>query len=482
MAQGITIVGLGPGRIEQLTLEAWRLLEAASEVYVRTSRHPSIPELPTPQVLSFDAVYDAHEAFETVYEAIAQKVLALGRREQGVIYAVPGHPLMGESTVLRIRALAAEADLPLRIVDGLSFCEPTLTALNVDPFDGLQLCDAMVLAQRLHPPLDPDVAVLIGQVFSRELASELKMTLMHLYPDDHPVRLVRAAGTPQETISDCPLLALDRRDDLDHLTSAYLPPLPKQGSLSSYQEIMARLRAPGGCPWDREQTHESLRSSLLEETYEVLDALDQDDMGELQEELGDLLLQVLFHAEIATEEGDFRLIDSVGYAIEKLTRRHPHVFGDQTVQDSQEVLLNWEQIKRQERGEETFKSMLAGINKALPALSQAHEVQRRAARVGFDWPSVEPVLAKVREELDEFLSAEQSTRQAEELGDILFSLVNLARWYQIDPESALRKANLRFSQRFGVIEREAVAQGRPIEEMTLEQMDAIWDRAKNAGL
>jgi len=478
VAAGITIVGLGPGRLEQLTLEAWRLLQATPEVYLRTSRHPLVAELPTATVHSFDGLYDAHAAFEAVYEAIAQRVLALGQRDEGVVYAVPGHPLVGETTVLRIRTLAEEAGVPVRIVDGLSFCEPVLTALNVDPFDGLQICDAMVLAQRLHPPLDPDVAVLIGQVFSRELASELKMTLMHLYPDDHPVRLVQSAGTAQALVVDCPLYALDRRDDLDHLTSAYLPALAKAGSLSTYQEIMAKLRAPDGCPWDREQTHASLRSSLLEETYETLEALDEDDMDELKEELGDLLLQVLFHAQIATEDGDFRLIDSVGYAVEKMVRRHPHVFSDQTVQDSQEVLLNWEQIKRQERGEETFKSMLAGINKALPALSQAHEVQKRVARVGFDWPDVAPVLDKVREEIDEFLDADQPQHRARELGDVLFSLVNLARWYAIEPESALREATLRFSRRFEVIEREAADNGQPIEEMTLEQMDAIWERAK----
>jgi tetrapyrrole methylase family protein/MazG family protein len=483
MAQGIIIVGLGPGRSDQLTLEAWRILESAGEVYLRTARHPTVAELPAATTCqAFDAVYESAETFEAVYEQIAQQVFALGQREQGVIYAVPGHPLVGETTVLRIRQLAAENHVPVRIVAGLSFIEPTLTALGIDPFDGLQLCDAMVLAQRLHPSLDPDVAALIGQVYSRDLASELKMTLMHLYPDDHPVRLVYHAGLPEGTVQDIALYQLDRQAKLDHLTSAYLPPLAAKGSLSSYQEVLARLRAPDGCPWDREQTHESLRTSLLEETYEVLDALDRDDMGDLKEELGDLLLQVLFHAQIANEDGDFRLADSMRYTIEKLERRHPHVFGDQTVEDSEEVLRNWEQIKRQERGTASFTSMLAGLNKALPALSQAHEMQRRVARVGFDWPTVDPVLAKVREELTEFLAAPQDDARAAELGDLLFSMVNLARWYTIDPESALREANQRFARRFAVIEQAALAQGRPLEEMTLEEMDAIWDRAKAQGL
>ena len=483
MTQGIVIVGLGPGSIGQLTLEAWRVIDGASEVYLRTAQHPTVAHLPqTTSYASFDEVYQAHDSFEEVYEEIARRVIALGQRAEGVVYAVPGHPLVGESTVLRIMELARQQELPVRIVAGLSFIEPAMTALGIDPFDGLQICDATVLAQRLHPPLDPDVGVLVAQVYSRALASEVKMTLMHLYHDDHPVHIVKHAGMPQETVREMALYELDRHEDLDHLTSIYIPPLAKPGSLSSYQDIMARLRAPEGCPWDREQTHQSLRTYLLEETYEVLEALDNDDMEELEEELGDLLLQVLFHAQIANENGDFKLIDSIQQVIEKLVRRHPHVFAAATVQDSQEVLRNWEQIKRQEKGTEEFVSMLSGINKALPALSQAMEMQRRVARVGFDWPAAEPVMAKVREELGEFLEAPQGDEQTNELGDILFSLANLARWYQIDPESALREANQRFARRFAAIEREALAQGRALEEMTLEEMDTLWEEVKSGEL
>jgi tetrapyrrole methylase family protein/MazG family protein len=281
-------------------------------------------------------------------------------------------------------------------------------------------------------------------------------------------------------VRDLPLFEIDRQDDLDHLSSLYLLPLARPGSMSTYQNVVGRLRAPDGCPWDREQTHESLRSSLLEETYEVLAALDSGDMQELKEELGDLLLQVLFHAQIATEDGDFRLIDSVGYAIEKLIRRHPHVFGDVQAHDAQAVLLNWEQIKREERGTQNGAppSMLASINVALPALAQAMDIQQRVVRVGFDWPAIAEVLAKVDEEMRELVAAPDQAAREAELGDVLFSLVNVARWYDVDPESALRQANGRFRRRFGWMEAEAHRLGSPLEGMTLQEMDALWEQAK----
>jgi len=478
MPPGIVIVGLGPGNPNQITLEAWRVIETAPEVHLRTTQHPSVAALPRGvEYRSFDHLYQKLDSFAAVYEAIARSVVALGQRAQGVVYAVPGHPLVGETSVSRILELTREAGPPTRLVAGVSFLEPTISALGIDPLDGLQICDAMILAQRHHPSLNPDVGALIVQLYSRQLASEVKMTLMNLYHDDHPVKLVRNAGTGQQQLYELALYALDREDRLDHLTSAYLPPLASPGSVASFQDVVARLRAPGGCPWDREQTHQSLRTHLLEETYEVLAALDHDDMGALQEELGDLMLQDLLHAQLATEDGDFRLSDTVQQVTAKLVRRHPHVFGNLAVAGSEEVLHNWEQIKRAERADEA-PSMLSGIPLALPALSQALEMQRRAARVGFDWPSVEPVLAKVLEEIGEFQTAPEDDSRASELGDLLFSLVNLARWHHIDPESALRMANQRFAQRFAAIERHAAHAGIRIEEMTLEAMDAIWEENK----
>lgn len=485
MAQGITIVGLGPGDPELLTIAANRVLTEADEVYVRTERHPTLNDPATAASLqgrlhAFDALYDAHQTFEAVYTAIVEQVLDLGQRAQGVVYAVPGDPLVGEATVQALLTQGPSRGLPVRIVHGVSCIEPTLAALRIDSFDGLQICDATLLARRLHPPLDPDVPALIVQVYNQPLASDCKLTLMNLYPDEHPARLVLHAGLPDEQVRDIALYELDRQPDLDHLTSLLVPALPTPGSLSSYQEVMARLRAPDGCPWDREQTHESLRTYLLEETYEVLAAIDGGDLGEVCEELGDLLLQILFHAQIATEHGDFRLIDSMQYAIAKLVRRHPHVFGEAQASSPDEVLQSWEQIKREERvanGQER-RSMLDGINQALPALAQALKIQERVARVGFDWSDASQVRAKLDEELDEYAQAPDDAARSRELGDVLFALVNLARWQAINPEDALRETNARFARRFAAIEGHAAAQGRGLETMTLAEMDAIWEQAK----
>ena len=478
MPPGITIVGLGPGNPDQITLEAWRVIEGASEVYLRTKRHPSVSALPKgTEYHSFDHLYETLGSFAEVYEEIARAIVALGRRPQGVVYAVPGHPLVGETSVWRILELAKAECFAARVVAGVSFLEPTATALGIDLFGGLQICDAMVLAQRRHPSLNPDVGALIAQVYSRQLAAEIKMTLMNLYHDDHPIRIVRRAGMEEEQVCELPLYALDREDRFDHLTLVYVPPLACPGSMASFQDLVARLRAPGGCPWDREQTHLTLRTYLLEETYEVLAALDADDMEALEEELGDLMLQILWHTQLATEDGDFKLIDMVQHVTEKLIRRHPHVFGDAVAENSRDVLRNWERIKRQERTDDSA-SMLSGVPQALPALSRALEMQRRAARVGFDWDGVEPVLAKVAEEIDEFHLASKGRDRASELGDLLFSLVNVARWCEIDPESALREANERFARRFAGIESHAREDGVSLEGMTLEEMDALWEEMK----
>ncbi len=477
----ITIIGLGPGDPEQLTLEAWRALQSADEVWLRTNRPPAANALPAGANIagSFDHLYETLPTLAEVCEGIAQKVIALGQRPQGVCYATPGHPLVGESATRRILELARERGLETRLIAGVSELEPALIALQLDPFEGLQLCDATLLARRHHPSLDPDVGALIVQLYNRHLAAQVKTTLLNLYHEDHPARLVHIAGAGGATVRELPLYAIDRQDDLDHLTALYLPPLAQPGSLASYQDLVARLRAPDGCPWDRKQTHQTLRTHLLEETYEVLEALDADDMPALREELGDLLLQVFLHAQIATEEGDFRLIDTVQQVIAKLIRRHPHVFGDVQVDGAEGVLRNWEQIKREEKsGKGEFRSMLSGASAALPALSRALEMQRRAARVGFDWPSIQPVADKVREEIGEFAQAASDPDRAAEFGDLLFSLVNLARWNDIDAESALREANARFARRFEYIERQALAAGRSLDQMTLAEMDALWEQAK----
>jgi tetrapyrrole methylase family protein/MazG family protein len=475
----ITILGLGPGNPAHLTLEAWRVLEEADEVYLRTERHPTVASLPSQLSLhSFDHLYEEKADFAKVYEEIAARVLALGERPQGVIYAVPGHPLVGEASVQHILSLVRGRGLEIRIVEGLSFVEPVLTCLGLDAMEGLQLADATELAALHHPPVNPDRPTLVGQLYGRHLASSVKLTLMNLFPADHQVVLVRGAGTAGEKVTALPLYELDRSDEIDHLTTLYLPPLPEISSLESFQDIIAHLRAPDGCPWDREQTHQSLRSALLEETYEVLTTLDTDDMDALCEELGDLLLQILLHAQIAVEEGDFSMAQVIEKINAKIKHRHPHVFGDVVVSDAAEVTINWEEIKREEKGE-ARGSMLEDVPPTLPALAQAQSYQRRVARVGFDWPNVEGVVAKVAEEMEELRRTSDAAEREEELGDLLFSLVNLARWLKVDAESALRAANARFAHRFAAMEDLCRQRGQHLADLSLAELDALWEEVKN---
>ena len=246
-------------------------------------------------------------------------------------------------------------------------------------------------------------------------------------------------------------------------------------------EIMARLRSESGCPWDRQQTHESLKKYLLEETYETIDAIDSGDMDELRAELGDLMLQILFHAQLARERGQFDIKDSIENITEKLLRRHPHVFGEAEVASAEEVLHRWDEIKSGEQGFEKRVSILDGVPKTLPALARAMEMSKRAASAGFEWPDLDAVIEKLKEEIREFEEEAHTgdrERIAQEIGDLLFAVVNVARWTGVDPEDALRDMTKRFAARFSRIEEAARASGRLLEEMTIQEMDAVWDRAK----
>ncbi len=485
----IVVVGLGPGSPTDLTREAWALLQEAAVLYLRTARHPVVPHLPVHlQIEAFDACYEQGRDFAQVYEQIVSRLLQVP--ESPVLYGVPGHPLVGEVTTrLLLQRLGPQE---VGVVAGLSFLEPVCTALGLDPLErGLQLYDALELVVPDSPfilpvSLDPTRPLLVGQLYDRMLASAVKLALAERYPDDHPVTVVRAAGvSAEERVWPVPLHELDHGEALDHLCTLYVPPLGRLQALreaSTLEWICAQLRGPGGCPWDRQQDHASVRTNLLEECYEVLEAIDQGDLGRLEEECGDLLMQVFLHAQLAREEGAFTLGDVLAGINAKLIRRHPHVFGQVQVGGVSEVLHNWDAIKAAEKVGEGRggASILDGVAAALPALAYAQEVGRRVARVGFDWTRVEEVWKKVEEEIVELRQAASAEECAEELGDVLFALVNLARWLDVEAEDALRVTNRKFRQRFAWLEEKARQKGVPLEEMELGEMDALWEEAKAA--
>ena len=476
----IIVVGLGPGDPGLITRQAWETLCTASCLFLRTRRHPAVDALPAGQTgIDFDAVYDRSPDFDTVYQTITDRLIAEARRGIDVVYAVPGDPSFGEASVQRLRRQAATAAIELQVIPGVSFVESSLALMEIDALDGLFIADALELAVAHHPPFPPDRPALIAQLYSQLVASDVKLTLMNQYPGTHSVQLIHDAGLDSGRIERLPLHAIDRSPALGLRSSLFVPPLPAGASLEAFQEMVAHLRAPEGCPWDREQTHQSLRPHVLEEAYEVLQALDADDMPALREELGDLLLQIVLQAQIATEGGEFSLADVLSGIYAKILRRHPHVFRGVAVEGVDQVLQNWEMLKAAEREEQgEGKGLLDGVPGVLPALAQAHELQGRARRVGFDWPNLAGVEAKLAEELNEVLRASGEAEKAAEVGDMLFAAVNYARWLDVEPEVALREANLRFRRRFGAMERAAAAQGRSLNALTALEWDRLWEEAK----
>lgn len=479
--QGITIIGLGPGDPALLTKQADEMLKKIPEIFLRTRNHPVVAGFPADlRVSSFDHYYEQGATFEEVYERIVDKIITLGQRESGVAYGVPGHPFIAEATSLEIFRRAQEKGIPIKVIEGLSFIESFHGLLRVDPFPQTHLIDALELAISHHPSFPPSAPAVIAQIHSPHIASEVKLTLMNVYPDDHEVKLIHGAGTSSAEVETLPLYAIDRSRKIGLLTALYLPPLDPYTSFEAFQELVVHLRAPDGCPWDRDQTHLSLRPYLLEETYEVLTALDSEDEESLREELGDLLLQVVLHAQIAHEHGEFSMADVLRAIHEKLVRRHPHVFGDLEVKDKQVVLHNWEKLKSAEKhgASENHNGVLDGVSPTLPALVQAQAYQERVSRVGFDWLDIQGVVEKISEELSEVSQAASAEDSEQEIGDLLFSVVNLARWLNIDAESALRSANRKFRHRFETLESTIRSQGRDVSELTVIELNELWDAIK----
>lgn len=515
----VTIVGLGPGAVGNLSLETMGLLKSGAQVILRTAVHPTVSELEKQQVAftSCDDLYEKAESFEEVYNSVVERVLEAAKSGD-VVYAVPGSPLVAEKTVVLLRAAAKESDVKLVIKPSMSFLDLAYVELGIDPIAGLQIIDAQDFGEAASAGNHP---LMITQVYSQMVASDLKLVLMDVLPDEYEIYFLRNLGLPDEECRPIKLYELDRQPQIDHLTSAYIPPLPEKNiddadienipglitfgededeekfadevnaedfmpepafddvDIQPLVDVMRTLREPGGCPWDREQTHKSIRSNMIEEVYEYLEAVDADDAEGMREELGDVLMQIVFHARMAEEAGRFDLQDVIDEVVDKLIRRHPHVFGDTHVDSSDDVLRNWEAIKKEEKQER--KHVLDGVSQGLPALLRAYKLQGKAAKVGFDWDNAADVWAKVEEELGELKEAIASgdKEAAEsELGDVLFAIVNYARHNKIEPEAALNGTNNRFANRFAFVEREVENSGKKWENFSLNELDVFWNRAK----
>ncbi len=486
MTRRIDVVGLGPGPARFLTLETRDLLMAGNPVYLRTAVHPTVPELQAwgCTFTSFDSFYEQAANFDSLYQRIVGQLWSEVAAQGQIVYAVPGHPLVAESTVQQLLAAAEQQGVEVVLHTAVSCVDVVLEAVGVDPSNGLVILDALGLEPN---QLDFRKPQLITQIYSLPVASEVKLTLLERLDPETEIVLVRAAGCEDQQVETLPLEDLDRVDWIDHLTTLYLPVGGPEtlAPLEYLRWVVARLRDPeGGCPWDLKQTPQSLRKYVLEEAYEVVDAIEQEDPDAICEELGDLLLQVYLQSQVAQDEGDFEL-DEVALGIaEKLIYRHPHVFGQgPELETPEEVKQQWEELKAQEKAAKALDSeavsVLSDLPAALPSLSLAEKIGKKVAHVGFDWPERQGVLDKIAEEYAELLEAcEQDEPEAifHELGDVMFTLVNLARWYKLDPEDALRQTNARFRRRFQAMEQEL--DGRSLKDLSLKEWDQLWNRAK----
>lgn len=479
----IKILGLGPGSKEAITMGTFDILKNSKNVYFRTKIHPNVEYLEQLGVKfhSYDDNYENSESFDEVYESIARDLIKHHKESEDLVYAVPGHPLVAEKSVTILIELCNREGIEVEILPAISFIDAMMESLKIDPINGIKIIDAFDIGNQI---LDKRLGTVVTQVYNKFIASEVKLRLLEYYSEDMEIYFVRAAGVKElESIRKIHLYELDRQEDIDHLTSIYIPKdLEVTKDFYDLLTIMDTLRGEDGCPWDKEQDHESLKKYLIEECYEVLEAIDNENEDELIEELGDVLLQVVFHAQIGKEDGYFNINDVIKGICNKMIERHPHIFGEGNANSSEEVLKNWDEIKKKEKGFETYTEELKHVPKNLPALMRADKVQRKAAKVGFDWNDVKPALNKVLEETNEIIEVYKSQNKEkiiEEVGDLIFSCVNVGRLLDIDTEYALNYTIDKFINRFEYIEGQGKEIGKKLTDMSLEEMDNFWEMSKN---
>lgn len=473
----IYVIGLGPGDPQLLTLGAYQRMMTPCPQFLRTVAHGAVEKFHEEGIsyIAFDELYEMKETFEEVYHTIVEKLIDAAK-EGDVNYYVPGDPHIAERTV----ALLEEREVPLHIIHGVSFVEPVLAAAGLDSVEGLLFLNGESLT---YQDVDIHRHLLLTQVYDQHLLSQVKLTLSEIYGDEYPVCVVEHGGTPRENVTRLPLMELDRQIVAHHELAVVVPAMPEDRQIFDVRDlwdIMEELRGPEGCPWDREQTHRSLRPHLIEEAYELLEAIDEDHVDGIVEELGDVLLQVVFHTLIGYEEGIFYPYDVTTTLVEKLIYRHPHVFFKKKLVNSRDVGYNWDELKYGRKKIVGFANRLHAIG-ALPSTLVAQKMIEQSAHFGFIWDTPDGPLEKIYEELDELQQARERNdlkAMEGELGDVLFSVCSMAHMLGIVPETALAATNRKFVQRVTYMDELAAAKGWNLEDCDSNQLEMLWDLAK----
>lgn len=475
--RSLHILGFGSGDKGEITLRTIDLLKESDAVFVRTTRHPAASILKEYNIpyRSFDDAYEEFDTFEELYEHIADTILA--SPEDHVSYIVPGSAVFAERAV---QLLLKKTTCEVQMIPAVSFLDAIFASLKQDALNSFKLIDALSLDEQA-----PDVSCMniVCQVYDKQVASDVKLSLMRYYKDETPVILISGAATEEEHISEMPLYAIDHADHIDHLTSLIIPAQTYDSAPSAFSslcEIVSILRGENGCPWDKAQTHESLLPYLIEESYEAVDAAKLGDDENFCEELGDVLLQVMLHAQIAKEEHAFDIYDVIRSVSEKMIRRHPHVFAESATEE--DINIIWERVKETEKEHKSVSDKMDAVAQSLPSLIYADKIQAKAAKTGFDFKTANAAFDKISEETEELreaLYADQKERILEEGGDLLFAVVNVLRLCGLDAEEALRAAISKFIKRFRIMEQHITNAGKVLANLSLEEMDNYWNISKN---
>ena len=481
----VVVVGLGPAGADLIVPRARAAIERIPHRYARTGRHPAMAELEASGIgwQTFDHLYDTGESFDAVYAAIVDALVRSASENGEACYAVPGSPNVAERTVGLLRERARAGRVEVEVVAGLSFADLAWASLDVDPLHGARVVDARGFAVEAAGATGP---LLIAQCDTRLVLSDVKLALLDSLDADHTVTVLQRLGLPGEAVFDVALADLDRAFEPDHLTSVFVDTAAAMVApeLARLVALAERLRGPGGCPWDAAQTHHSLARHVLEEAYEVVEAIERlpaeapggdepalaDDYAAFEDELGDLLFQVVIHAVLAAEAGQFTIADVARGIHDKLVRRHPHVFGDVTVRSADDVVTNWEQIKKEEKG---AASLLEGLTPGLPSLLYVHKLLRKAESVGL-LPGAHEVAMGELESAVHALRSAGPTAIEQGLGEVLAAAVAVARGHGIDAESSLRGWARRFRDRFMAMERIAEDRGVALAGAAADTVASLW--------